>query len=57
MSGSEKAKAKKEQMMGKMKEAVGRVAGSHETVAEGRGEKLKGYARQAREKAKDAFHR
>ncbi|MEV6400385.1 CsbD family protein [Streptomyces sp. NPDC051907] len=55
MSASEKAKAKTEQAKGKTKEAVGGAVGNERMAAEGRAEKSTGDARQAKEKAKDAF--
>lgn len=55
MAGDQKAKGKKEQMKGKAKEAVGRTVGNERMTAEGRAEKTKGDARQAKEKSKDAL--
>lgn len=57
VSGNEKAKAKKEQMKGKVKETVGRAVSNEKATIEGRGEKARGDARQAKEKAKDVFKR
>ncbi|MEU9554015.1 CsbD family protein [Streptomyces fumanus] len=55
MSGNEKSKARTEQVKGKAKEAAGRAVGNERLEAEGRAEQSKGDARQAKEKAKDAF--
>ncbi|MER5968298.1 CsbD family protein [Streptomyces sp. NPDC002055] len=55
MSTGNKAKAKTEQAEGKAKEVAGRALGNEELEAEGRAEQSKGDARQAAEKAKDAF--
>ncbi|WP_454343870.1 CsbD family protein [Streptomyces canus] len=55
MAGDQKAKAKKEQVKGKAKEAVGRALGNESMEAEGRMAQSKGDARQAKEKAKDTF--
>lgn len=55
MAGDEKARAKKEEMKGRAKETVGRAVGNERMTAEGRAEKSKGDARQAKEKAKDTF--
>ncbi|MGW0469166.1 CsbD family protein [Streptomyces sp. NPDC003027] len=55
MSGEEKSKAKTEQAKGKIKEAAGRLTGDERLEAEGRGEQVKGDARDAKEKAKDVF--
>ncbi|WP_078531054.1 CsbD family protein [Streptomyces sp. PsTaAH-124] len=55
MAGDQKAKAKKEQMKGKAKETVGRTVGNERMTVEGRAEKTKGDARQAKEKGKDAL--
>ncbi|MGW1161956.1 CsbD family protein [Streptomyces sp. NPDC002513] len=57
MAGEQKVKGMMEQAMGKAKEAVGRVLGNERMTAEGRAEKVKGAARQAKEKTKDAFRR
>ncbi|MFI9648269.1 CsbD family protein [Streptomyces sp. NPDC052040] len=57
MAGDQKAKAKMEQAKGKAKETVGRAVGNERMTAEGRAEKSKGDARQAKEKTKDAFKR
>ncbi|MEV6578781.1 MULTISPECIES: CsbD family protein [Streptomyces] len=55
MSGEQKAKAKREQAKGKLKETAGRAVGNERLTAEGRAEKAKGDARQAKEKIKDTF--
>nr|BFD87618.1 hypothetical protein StreXyl84_70190 [Streptomyces sp. Xyl84] len=55
MSAGEKAKAKTEQAKGKTEEAVGRTLGNDRMAAEGQAEKSTGDAREAKEKAKDAF--
>ncbi|MEW2548463.1 CsbD family protein [Streptomyces sp. NPDC047002] len=55
MSGNEKSQAKGEQAKGKAKEAMGRMVGNERMTAEGRAEKTKGDARQAKEKGKDVF--
>lgn len=55
MSGEQKAKAKGEQVKGKLKETAGRAVGNERLTAEGRAEKAKGDARQAKEKIKDTF--
>ncbi|GAA3057383.1 MULTISPECIES: CsbD family protein [Streptomyces] len=55
MTAGEKAKAKSEQAEGKAKEAVGSAIGNDRMAAEGQTEKSTGDAREAKEKAKDAF--
>ncbi|MYR55199.1 CsbD family protein [Streptomyces sp. SID625] len=55
MAGDQKAKGKKEQMKGKAKETAGRTVGNERMTAEGRAEKTKGDARQAKEKGKDTL--
>jgi uncharacterized protein YjbJ (UPF0337 family) len=55
MAGEQKAKAKAEQAKGKIKETTGRAVGNERMTAEGRVEKAKGDARQAKEKTKDIF--
>lgn len=57
MTAGEKAKAKAEQAEGKAKEALGNVTGNDRMAAEGQAEKSTGDAREAKEKAKDAFKR
>ncbi|MGV9348668.1 CsbD family protein [Streptomyces spiralis] len=55
MSAGEKAKAKAEQVKGKLKKAMGRAAVDDPMVVEGQAGKSKGDARQAKEKIKDMF--
>ncbi|MDV5144031.1 CsbD family protein [Streptomyces sp. SBC-4] len=55
MSSKEKGRAKAEQAKGKVKETTGRAVGNERMTAEGRAEKTKGNARQAKEKIKDVF--
>ncbi|MET9678443.1 CsbD family protein [Streptomyces sp. NPDC006482] len=55
MSSKEKGQAKAEQAKGKLKETAGRAVGNERMTAEGRAEKAKGNARQAKEKIKDVF--
>ncbi|MCD2462640.1 MULTISPECIES: CsbD family protein [unclassified Streptomyces] len=55
MSDKEKGRAKAEQVKGRLKELVGRALGNERMTAEGRAEKAKGNARQAKEKIKDVF--
>lgn len=55
MAQEEKSRAKKEQLKGKAKEAMGRAVGNERETAEGRTDQVKGDARQAKEKGKDAF--
>ncbi|MFF1747259.1 CsbD family protein [Streptomyces mirabilis] len=55
MARDQKAKAKAEQAKGKIKETTGRAVGNERMTAEGRVEKAKGDARQAKEKTKDVF--
>ncbi|MFB7408231.1 CsbD family protein [Streptomyces sp. NPDC056202] len=55
MSDKEKGRAKAEQVKGRLKEMVGRALGNERMTAEGRAEKAKGNARQAKEKIKDIF--
>ncbi|MER7731742.1 CsbD family protein [Streptomyces erythrochromogenes] len=55
MSDKEKSRAKAEQVKGKLKETAGRAVGNERLTAEGRAEKTKGNARQAKEKMKDVF--
>ncbi|MGW6686239.1 CsbD family protein [Streptomyces sp. NPDC054961] len=57
MSGEQKNKAKTEQAKGKIKEIAGRTVGNERLEAEGRGEQMKGDAREAKEKVKDVFKR
>ncbi|MFD5623558.1 CsbD family protein [Streptomyces yangpuensis] len=55
MSDKEKSKARAEQVKGKLKETAGRAVGNERLTAEGRAEKTRGNARQAKEKIKDTF--
>ncbi|MFI0230897.1 CsbD family protein [Streptomyces sp. NPDC017086] len=55
MAGNQKAKAKTEQVKGKVKEAAGRTVGNERLEAEGRMKGAEGDARQSKEKAKDVF--
>ncbi|MEV7672754.1 CsbD family protein [Streptomyces sp. NPDC000963] len=57
MSGNEKMKAKGEQAKGAIKETTGRALGDERMAGEGRAERAKGDAREAKEKTKDAFKR
>ncbi|MFC7930860.1 CsbD family protein [Streptomyces cinereoruber] len=57
MSGNEKMKAKGEQIKGSIKETTGRALGNERMAGEGRAERAKGDAREAKEKTKDAFKR
>ncbi|MEU6212136.1 CsbD family protein [Streptomyces sp. NPDC004311] len=51
---AEKAKGKMEQLKGKGKEAVGKVAGDDRMKAEGKTDQAKGKAREAMGKAQDS---
>jgi uncharacterized protein YjbJ (UPF0337 family) len=55
MSGIDKAKNKVEDVVGKAKEAFGKVTGDHETEAEGKTDQAKSDIKDAGEKVKDAF--
>jgi len=57
VSGEEKMRAKKEQTVGKAKEATGRAVGNDRLTAKGRAEQAKGNAREAKEKIKDTFEK
>ncbi|MCX4960424.1 CsbD family protein [Streptomyces virginiae] len=57
MSDKEKSRAKAEQAKGKLKETAGGAVGNERLTTEGRAEKAKGDARQAKEKMKDVFKR
>ncbi|MFF1379381.1 CsbD family protein [Streptomyces sp. NPDC058308] len=57
MTANEKAKAKTEQATGAAKETAGRTVGNERLTAEGRTERMKGDARQAKEKVKDVGKR
>ncbi|MEU1784275.1 MULTISPECIES: CsbD family protein [Streptomyces] len=55
MTADEKAKAKTDQVKGKLKEALGRTVGNERMTAEGEMERRTGDVREAKEKVKDAF--
>jgi uncharacterized protein YjbJ (UPF0337 family) len=55
MASAKKAKHTGETMKGKAKEAAGKATGNERLVAEGKAEQVKGDAKQAGRKAKDAF--
>ncbi|MFC5061686.1 CsbD family protein [Actinomycetospora atypica] len=55
MSESKKADNKAEELVGKVKETVGRTVGNEKLEAEGRAEQGKANVKQAGEKIKDAF--
>ncbi|MFB6856928.1 CsbD family protein [Streptomyces sp. NPDC056341] len=55
MAGDEKAKAKGEQIKGKVKRAVGGALGNESLKAKGHAEESKGDLRAAKEKTKDAI--
>ncbi|MCX5205840.1 CsbD family protein [Streptomyces sp. NBC_00237] len=55
MAADKKAKAKAEQAKGTVKKAAGSAVGNKRLKNEGRAEKAKGDARQAKEKGKDAL--
>ncbi|MEU8794273.1 CsbD family protein [Streptomyces sp. NPDC048643] len=55
MAENDKTRAMIEKAKGKAKETVGRAVGNERMAAEGKIEQSKGDARQAKEKAKDAF--
>ncbi|SEL26496.1 CsbD family protein [Streptacidiphilus jiangxiensis] len=55
MSISKKAAHKAEAVKGGAKKAVGRATGDRALEAEGRGDQIKGDAKQAGAKVKDAF--
>lgn len=55
MASAKKAKHTGETMKGKAKEAAGKATGNERLVAEGKAEQIKGDAKQAGRKAKDAF--
>jgi uncharacterized protein YjbJ (UPF0337 family) len=57
VGAEKKQQAKSDQLKGKFKESIGRALGNERLEAEGRREQSKGDARQAAEKAKDAFRR
>ncbi|MFG2439380.1 CsbD family protein [Streptomyces sp. NPDC048508] len=55
MAESDRTRARIEKAKGKAKETVGRAVGNERMTAEGKIEQSKGDARQAKEKAEDAF--
>ena len=55
MSESKKADNKAEELVGKVKESVGRTVGNKSMESEGRAEQGKANVKQAGEKIKDAF--
>ncbi|MFD9402404.1 CsbD family protein [Streptomyces sp. NPDC060011] len=55
MAENDRTRARIEKAKGKANETVGRAVGNERMTAEGRIEQSKGDARQAKEKAKDAF--
>ncbi|MEU3349231.1 CsbD family protein [Streptomyces sp. NPDC006700] len=55
MTAGEKARAKTEQVEGRLKKAAGSAIGNDRMVAEGQAKKSKGDAREAKEKVKDVF--
>lgn len=54
MGASDKMSAGMDKLQGKAKEAVGKMTGDDEKVAEGKGDQAKGDIKQAAEKVKDA---
>lgn len=54
MGASDKISAGMDKMKGKAEEAVGRMTGDDEKVAQGKADQVKGDVKQAAEKAKDA---
>ncbi|WP_329286661.1 hypothetical protein [Streptomyces sp. NBC_00691] len=57
MSAKEKAKAKAEQIVGKAVQKTAHVRGKRTTEAKGAALRLRGKARERKEKAKDFFKR
>jgi len=55
VSGMDKAKNKAQNLIGKAKEAVGKVTGDKSTEHEGKGDQAKSNLKDAGEKVKDAF--
>jgi uncharacterized protein YjbJ (UPF0337 family) len=55
MSTEDKAGNAAEKAKGKVKEAAGKAVGNERLTAEGKADQVKGDAKQAAEKAKDAF--
>ena len=57
MSATDKAKNKAQELGGKAKEAVGRVAGDRSTEIRGKNDQRKSHLKGAGEKVKDAFRK
>jgi uncharacterized protein YjbJ (UPF0337 family) len=55
VSVADKAKNKLEEIGGKVKEAVGKIAGDRSTENEGKNDQVKSNLKDAGEKVKDAF--
>ena len=55
MSGMDKAKNEAQNLIGKAKEAVGRVTGDRSTENRGKADQTKSHLKGAGEKIKDAF--
>ena len=55
MSGTDKAKNKRQELGGKAKEAIGKVTGDKSTENEGKRDQTKSNLKDAGEKVKDAF--
>ncbi|MEU5400249.1 CsbD family protein [Streptomyces sp. NPDC005963] len=55
MAKDEKAKAKAQQVKGKVEKEAGRAVGNERLAAKGRAKESEGHARAAKEKAKDTF--
>ncbi|MFC5152621.1 CsbD family protein [Streptomyces amakusaensis] len=55
MAKDEKARARAQQIKGKIQKEAGRAVGSEKTAAKGRAKEAEGDARQAKEKIKDVF--
>ena len=55
MSGTDKAKNKRQKLGGKAKKAIGKVTGDKSTENEGKGDQTKSNLKDAGEKVKDAF--
>ena len=55
MSGADKAENKRQELGGKVKEAVGKVTGDKSTEHEGKRDQTKSNLKDAGEKVKDAF--
>jgi uncharacterized protein YjbJ (UPF0337 family) len=57
MGTERKAADKAEEVMGKLKKAIGRAVGNPRLEAEGRADQTSGSLKQAGEKVKDAFRK